>query len=224
MAKWGFFSDFLCGPFYAFGVTCPDKDMLKKANDKHLHTSGEISAYNVGLYIDELRERFQGGGAAFRIKFLPCEARVSLEKHKYKHVGRYDRIFCSSHFAHYLPNCTDLLLPEKGQVVVETARFAPKCHLHSQICVGSQAGPGTGIPRESIADGQGRRSEKVSRVAKRDLLQSIEVSLGMQANWVAREERGFADVSKVQVEHNNTFQANSTASMGWSSILESVNV
>nr|KAJ3421420.1 Dynein assembly factor 3, axonemal [Polyrhizophydium stewartii] len=44
VAKWGYFSDILFGPYAAFGLDTEAKDMLKKQNDMHKHVCTRLAS------------------------------------------------------------------------------------------------------------------------------------------------------------------------------------
>jgi len=57
VAKWGYFSDIVVGPFIAFGCDTENKEYLKTANDFHIKTSQDVSEYNLRSYLYELEHK-----------------------------------------------------------------------------------------------------------------------------------------------------------------------
>ncbi|KAJ3043662.1 Dynein assembly factor 3, axonemal [Rhizophlyctis rosea] len=55
--KWGYFSDIVTGPFFAFGQDSEQKDMLKTKNNIQVKTAQEIAEYNIKSLIHELYYR-----------------------------------------------------------------------------------------------------------------------------------------------------------------------
>jgi hypothetical protein len=56
------------------------------------------------------------------VKFLSCDAGLTLGKYRRKHLGMYDVIYLSSGNAHRIAECGDLLT-DGGHVIVEGARL-----------------------------------------------------------------------------------------------------
>lgn len=121
MAKWGFFSDVTSGPFYAFGTTSSNAQMLKKANEKHTVTSQQVSEYNIREYVDQIKQN----AGDWKVKFLNCDVGVTIETKRSKHVGAYDVVYLSSGQAQWIGQCAGLL-KDGGQVIVEGARYVVK--------------------------------------------------------------------------------------------------
>ena len=46
VAKWGYFSDILLGPFIPFGIDSEYKSMLKTANEQHIHVTNILININ----------------------------------------------------------------------------------------------------------------------------------------------------------------------------------
>ena len=115
--KWGYFSDITSGPFYSFGIDCPNAELLKKSNNKHIHTSLEVSECNIDMYITCIPPT-----PNLHVEFLPCDPTLTLTKYKHRYIDFYDSIFLGNHLAQYLPLTFDLL-KSGGKVYVETAYF-----------------------------------------------------------------------------------------------------
>ncbi|KAI8926916.1 hypothetical protein BC831DRAFT_454358 [Entophlyctis helioformis] len=143
VAKWGYFSDILFGPYLAFGLDTEAKEMLKTANDHHKHTSQEISEYNVRSLIHELTTgtpydesqtskliaspadasaRPYSALDRLKISYLPCDPAHTFDKKRAKLANKFHRIVLSNGMAHKIPDAAHLLHPD-GQMVVETAKY-----------------------------------------------------------------------------------------------------
>ncbi|EGF76589.1 hypothetical protein BATDEDRAFT_28431 [Batrachochytrium dendrobatidis JAM81] len=142
VAKWGYFSDILFGPYLAFGIDTENKEMLVTNNDSHKHTSQEISEYNVRSLIHELKTGTLYEEAEtkkitcadtkilpdynildkIKVSFLPCDVSITLEKKRSKLAGKFKTIFISNAMAHRLADAAHVLHPQ-GEIIVETAKF-----------------------------------------------------------------------------------------------------
>ncbi|KAH6561236.1 hypothetical protein BASA50_000242 [Batrachochytrium salamandrivorans] len=139
VAKWGYFSDILLGPYLAFGIDTELKTLLATNNDHHKHTSQEVSEFNIRSLIHELNtgtpyettETLKITNAdnpaysildRIKISFLPCDVSSTLEKKRTKLAGKFQKIFISNAMAHRLVDAAHVLHPN-GEIVVETAKF-----------------------------------------------------------------------------------------------------
>ncbi|KAJ3051740.1 Dynein assembly factor 3, axonemal [Rhizophlyctis rosea] len=149
--KWGYFSDIVTGPFFAFGQDSERKEMLKTKNGIQVNTAQEIAEYNVKSLIHEIYHKSmysdteaekkeekivevddsappalptapQPPPTSFKIIYHPCDHTQTLQKKRAKLTNKFQQIYLSNAMAHHLPEVVPLL-KEDGVVIVETARF-----------------------------------------------------------------------------------------------------
>ncbi|KAJ3285502.1 Dynein assembly factor 3, axonemal [Borealophlyctis nickersoniae] len=136
VVKWGFFSDAVSGPFFAFGTDSENKELLKTANGIQVKTSQEICEYNLrslihemttkSMYVEENAESMPSSSAYtpnnLKIIYHPCDPSTTLIKKRAKYVSTFHKIYLGNTMAHHIPEVVPLLR-EGGEIIAETAKF-----------------------------------------------------------------------------------------------------
>ncbi|XP_011404946.2 PREDICTED: dynein assembly factor 3, axonemal-like isoform X2 [Amphimedon queenslandica] len=140
----GYWGDIVTSPFIAFGSYCDDERMLKKANDKYVKSSQEISQHNVYSMLELLLTGTSSSSSnpdsgieeitndtigrlidgSVRVTLLPLNSATELGK-KSKYEKLFHCAFFSNSMIHHLTsvNGLDRVMNERCLLICETARF-----------------------------------------------------------------------------------------------------
>lgn len=113
-----FYGDIDTSPYIAFGVECKNEEMLKKASMKYIHTSEDISKFNIADFINEFMTlKTSGMKNSLNVNFLFYSTFCKSQKYK----KLFDAVYITCDMTNYANNgSVGSVLKENGIAIFET--------------------------------------------------------------------------------------------------------
>ncbi|KAK2952207.1 putative Dynein axonemal assembly factor 3 [Blattamonas nauphoetae] len=82
----GYWGDIVNGPYFSFGLECKDQSLFKTADNKHVHSSGQVSMQHVRELLTSCDERWKGQKGNVRIIPIIGEYPTILKPNKFTNI------------------------------------------------------------------------------------------------------------------------------------------